>query len=215
MGEKGAHARLVHSAHIIKLLFLALERSPEELLHLDRRRRLRADAQPDPIPQVKDDHKGEQQLQNLCPKPLHLDSHPTPSSACQADRRCLVVFACECVAQVPGKETAGPSTTPRSVEKHFQGGAAEPQISPLRCASVEMTKGRAVPPSTVVAEQEPFFITLGGPKAHDSSVEKHFQERTAEPQISPLGSPGFPVETRGFDDLHAALFTESRTRGRR
>jgi hypothetical protein len=23
------------------------------------------------------------------------------------------------------------------------------------------------------------------------------------------------VETRGFDDLHAALFTESRTRGRR
>ncbi len=27
-------------------------------------------------------------------------------------------------------------------------------------------------------------------------------------------SPGFPVETRGFDDLHAALFTESSTRGR-
>jgi len=49
-----------------------------------------------------------------------------------------------------------------------------------------MTKGRAVPPSTVVTEQEPFFITLGGPKAHDSSVEKHFQERAAEPQISPL-----------------------------
>ena len=41
----------------------------------------------------------------------------------------------------------------RSVEKHFQEGAAEPQISPLRCAPVEMTKGRAVPPSTVVAEQ--------------------------------------------------------------
>jgi hypothetical protein len=34
-------------------------------------------------------------------------------------------------------------------------------------------------------------------------------------QISPLRSPGFPVETRGFDDLHAALFTESRIRGRR
>jgi hypothetical protein len=49
-----------------------------------------------------------------------------------------------------------------------------------------MTKGRVVPPSTVVAEQEPFFITLGGPKAHDSSVEKHSQERGAEPQISPL-----------------------------
>ena len=30
-----------------------------------------------------------------------------------------------------------------------------------------------------------------------------------------LRSPGFPVEIRGFDGLHAALFTESRTRGRR
>ena len=34
-------------------------------------------------------------------------------------------------------------------------------------------------------------------------------------QIPPLRSPGFPVKTRGFDDLHAALFTESRTRGLR
>ncbi len=48
--------------------------------------------------------------------------------------------------------------------KHFQERAAEPQISPLRCASVEMTKGRVVLPSTVVAEQEQFFIALGGPK---------------------------------------------------
>ena len=78
-----------------------------------------------------------------------------------------------------------------------------------------MTRWRAVLPERVVAEQKPFFVTLGGPKAHDSSVEKHSQEGTAEPQISPLRSPGFPVETRGFDDLHAALFTESRTRGRR
>jgi len=31
-----------------------------------------------------------------------------------------------------------------------------------------MTKGRAVLPGRVVAEQEPFFITLGGPQAHDS-----------------------------------------------
>jgi hypothetical protein len=36
-----------------------------------------------------------------------------------------------------------------------------------------------------------------------------------KPQISPLRSPGFPVETRGFDDLHAALSAESRIRGRR
>jgi hypothetical protein len=35
------------------------------------------------------------------------------------------------------------------------------------------------------------------------------------PQISPLRSPEFPVETRGVDDLHAALSTESRTGGRR
>jgi hypothetical protein len=48
------------------------------------------------------------------------------------------------------------------VEKHFQEGTAEPQISPLRCAPVEMTKGRAVLPERVVAEQKPFFITLGG-----------------------------------------------------
>jgi hypothetical protein len=32
-----------------------------------------------------------------------------------------------------------------------------------------MTKGKAVLPERVVAEQEPFFITLGGPQAHDSS----------------------------------------------
>jgi hypothetical protein len=30
-----------------------------------------------------------------------------------------------------------------------------------------------------------------------------------------LRAPGFPVESRGFDDLHAALFTERRTGGRR
>jgi hypothetical protein len=34
---------------------------------------------------------------------------------------------------------------------------------------VEMTKGRAALPATVVAEQDPFFITLGGPTAHDFS----------------------------------------------
>jgi hypothetical protein len=36
-----------------------------------------------------------------------------------------------------------------------------------------------------------------------------------KPHVSPLRSFGFPVETRGFDDLHAALFKESGTRGRR
>jgi hypothetical protein len=47
----------------------------------------------------------------------------------------------------------------------------KPQISPLRSfgAPVEMTKGRAALPLSVVAEQKFFFITLGGPKAHDFS----------------------------------------------
>jgi hypothetical protein len=37
------------------------------------------------------------------------------------------------------------------------------QISPLRFAPVEMTKGRAALPLSVVAEQNLFFISLGGP----------------------------------------------------
>jgi hypothetical protein len=36
-------------------------------------------------------------------------------------------------------------------------------------APAEMTKGRAALPARVVAEQEPFFIALGGPLAHDFS----------------------------------------------
>ena len=50
-------------------------------------------------------------------------------------------------------------------------GPLKAQISPLRSfgAPVEMTKGRAALPATVVAEQDPLFIALGGPKAHDSS----------------------------------------------
>jgi hypothetical protein len=45
-----------------------------------------------------------------------------------------------------------------------------------------MTRGRG----GASRKQEPFFITLGGPKAHDSSVEKHSQESAAEPQVPPL-----------------------------
>ena len=48
----------------------------------------------------------------------------------------------------------------------------------------------------------------------DTLRKKHFQERTAEPRISPRRSPEFSVETRGFDDLHAALFKESRMKSR-
>jgi hypothetical protein len=45
--------------------------------------------------------------------------------------------------------------------KHSQGRTADTAdlSTPLR--SVEMTKGRAALPATVVAEQEPFFIALG------------------------------------------------------
>ena len=55
-------------------------------------------------------------------------------------------------------------------------GPLTPQISPLRSfgAPVEMTKGRAALPLSVVAEQKLFFITLGGPKAHDFSGRKSF-----------------------------------------
>src|SRR5580698_3182861 len=42
-------------------------------------------------------------------------------------------------------------------------GPLTPQITPLRCAPVEMTKGRAALPATVVAEQDRFFIALTSP----------------------------------------------------
>src|ERR1700689_10964 len=59
-------------------------------------------------------------------------------------------------------DSSGRKTLPRE-------GPLTPQISPLRCAPVEMTKGRAALPLSVVAEQKLFFITLGGPKAHNFS----------------------------------------------
>jgi hypothetical protein len=65
--------------------------------------------------------------------------------------------------------TADPSAPLHSVEKHFQERSAELQIPPLRFASVGMTKGRAKRPWRVVAGQSAFFITLGGPQAHESS----------------------------------------------
>src|ERR1700733_12668068 len=72
--------------------------------------------------------------------------------------------------------TLGGSTTHDSSGRDdiSREGPLTPQISPLRCAPVEMTKGRAALPASVVAEQKVFFITLGGPKAHDSSGRKTF-----------------------------------------
>jgi hypothetical protein len=51
-----------------------------------------------------------------------------------------------------------------------------------------------------------------GPSTALRSVEKHFQERSAELQIPQL--PGFPVEVGVISELHAAFLNESRTRGR-
>jgi len=75
-----------------------------------------------------------------------------------------------------------------------------------------MTKGRAVLPGTV-AQQDPFFITLGGPQAHDSSVENYFHERSAEPQISPLRSPDFLSRFVALINIMRFL-EENRIRGR-
>src|SRR5580658_3455854 len=78
------------------------------------------------------------------------------------------------------------------VEEHFQARIAGPQISPLRCAPVEMTKGRAALPLSVVAEQKVFLITLGGPKAHDFSGRDGkrllFSHLFLEEPLSPLSS---------------------------
>ena len=67
----------------------------------------------------------------------------------------------------------------------------KPRISPLRCASVEMTRGRAALPGTVVAERSQFSLTwVVGPffqartatagLHYAAPVEKHFQGRTAD-----------------------------------
>ena len=73
-----------------------------------------------------------------------------------------------------------------------------------------MTKGRAALPATVVAEQDPFFIALGGPLAHDFSGRKTFPGKgPLTPQISPLRSFGAPVEmTKGRAALPLSVVTE-------
>ena len=43
--------------------------------------------------------------------------------------------------------------------------------------AVEMTKERAALPATVVAEQDPFLIALGGPSAHDFSGHRELSLR--------------------------------------
>src|ERR1700678_2689601 len=95
------------------------------------------------------------------------------------------------------KEPQVPPLRLAPVEKHSQERTAGPQISPLRCAPVEMTKGRAALPLSVVAEQKLFFITLGGPTAHDFSgrdanficARKVFNEEFLPPTIELSSRP--------------------------
>src|ERR1700728_822781 len=85
--------------------------------------------------------------------------------------------------------TASP-TTPGRVAKTFPGKSIHTEISPLRCAPVEMTKGRAVLPGTVVAEQEPLFITLGGTAGPSTALRS--------------GRKTFPRKVRYRRSLHFA-----------
>jgi hypothetical protein len=73
------------------------------------------------------------------------------------------------VSELRGKKPQVPPLRFALSKNISREGPLTPQISPLRCAPVEMTKGRAALPASVVTEQDPFFIALGGPKAHDSS----------------------------------------------
>jgi hypothetical protein len=52
----------------------------------------------------------------------------------------------------------------------FVRGKGAQQVPPLRCAPVGMTRGRGRFQVEKMAEQKPFFITLGGPQAMNTSV---------------------------------------------
>jgi hypothetical protein len=54
-----------------------------------------------------------------------------------------------------------------SWRKTFPGRGVNTEISPLRCASVEMTKGRGALPWESGRGQREFFLPLGGPQAHE------------------------------------------------
>src|ERR1700735_2706628 len=69
------------------------------------------------------------------------------------------------MGKLPGTLSCIATGHPRAgIGKISREGPLTPQIPPLRCAPVEMTKGRAALPATVVAGKA-FFNTLGGPTA--------------------------------------------------
>src|ERR1700689_407923 len=99
------------------------------------------------------------------------------------------------------------------VEKHSQERTAGTQISPLRSfgAPVEMTKGRAAPPLSMVAEQNPVFITLGGPTAHNFSGRKTFPEKdrwNADLSTALLRSSGRDDKGEGGTSIEYGCRTE-------
>src|SRR5580698_2021489 len=77
--------------------------------------------------------------------------------------------------------------------KHFHEGTADTADLSTTLRSGRDDKGEGALPATVVAEQDPFFITLGGPKAHDSSGRKTFPGKvrwTADLSTTLLRSSG-------------------------
>src|ERR1700735_1843815 len=75
------------------------------------------------------------------------------------------------MGKLPGTLSCIATGHPRAgIGKISREGPLTPQIPPLRCAPVEMTKGRAALPATVVAGKA-FFNTLGGPTAMTYPVE--------------------------------------------
>ena len=73
-----------------------------------------------------------------------------------------------------------------------------------------MTKGRAVLPLSVVAEQKLFFITLGGPKAHDFSGRDDKGEGGASSESSCLTDVFDPL---GWVDDHDSSGRDDKGRG--
>jgi hypothetical protein len=80
----------------------------------------------------------------------------------------------------------GPQAHDSSGRKTSPGRGVNTEISPLRFASVEMTKVRATLPWESGLGQKTFFITLGGPQVHDSSGRKTSPGRGVNTEISPL-----------------------------
>jgi hypothetical protein len=60
----------------------------------------------------------------------------------------------------------------------------------------------------------PAFVGEQSKKVTTSQDDDPVGEPKEKPQVPPLRYPGFSVEVGGAGELHAAFFTESRTRGR-